>query len=89
MRSFIYSVIVLLFLILTTGCAPSTSENANTANVNKSVERMLAEIDSVYGKDDPVMSDDDLRVKRIRYLINSISRCLSCTLRRGAGDAGR
>ena len=34
---------------------------------------MLAELDSVYGKGDPVMSDDDIRVRRNHYLINSIS----------------
>jgi hypothetical protein len=77
MKSLIYLVIRLICLILATGCTSSDSESTNTPTAsstsNKSVERMLAEIDSFYGKGDPVMSDDDIRIKRIRYLINSIS----------------
>jgi citrate synthase len=73
MKSFICLAMGLICLILNAGCASSNNENTNTSTANKSVERMLAEIDSLYGKGDPVMSDEDIRVKRIRYLINSIS----------------
>ena len=77
MKRFYYLIVGLLCLILAAGCTSSNSESTSTptsaSTPNKSVERMLAEIDSIYGKGDPVMSDEDIRVKRIRYLINSIS----------------
>jgi Txe/YoeB family toxin of Txe-Axe toxin-antitoxin module len=70
--------VTLFWLIPTASCSTSSnSESTYTPSTvstpSKSVERMLAELDSIYGKGDPVINDDDIRVKRIRYLVNSIS----------------
>jgi hypothetical protein len=54
------------------------TENGNASqrdneSSGKSVERMLAEMDSIYADDKPVLSDEDVRIKRIRYLLKNIS----------------
>jgi|SRR2546423_8890154 len=63
--------IFLLWMAFVLACASGNSNNSSESEKDKPVEYKLAFIDSL--KEPGYLHDDDVRINRIRFLLNSIS----------------
>ena len=72
-KRFTCLIFLLVALLCLSGCDDSSnSRTSSDSPANKSLEYKIAYIDSV--KSDSSLKDDDARINRIRYLLESISQ---------------